>query len=230
MKDKKILIFKESGKQANFLKDVNEVKDIANSLIELYNSKQPWGRIETITDFESLYSNPLAMFDKTLLANIDISATGGRLPDPKTLAELFKIDRAGFMEEIGQSEPEEDCPGCKKRPQTIKVARIKISAKFYQYAEYLYFINGTFVLNDEAIKLHLDTLNVYAETDEQLKFYNHWVELCEMLNRHDKIHGINISGKQQTASALRVQLSEGMSGKFVINNMALAEQIRYIGK
>jgi len=227
MKDK-ILIYEDKGRRANFLKAVSEVRDKANELIQLYNDKQPWGRITTIEDFEDLYSDPLALFDKTLFANIDIKAIGGAIPDPKVLAELFKIDRPGFLSALGYavtSKNDDDCPGCKKSAQTIKVQRVRTSSEFYQYAEFLYFINGTFVLNDEAIKQHADSFNVYASMPQQREIYDHWRGLVEILNCHAVKYSLGQTDKDHICKALKLLQ---VNGKFLINDMALSEQIKYL--
>jgi hypothetical protein len=224
----KILIYEDKGQKANFLKTVNDVRDKANQLISLYNEKQPWGKINTLEDFETLYNDPLTLFDRTLLANIDIKAMGGRLPDPAVLSDLFHIDRTGFMEELGitgRANNEDDCPNCKKSAQTVKVRRIKEVAEFSEYAMFLYFINGTFVLNDDAIKQASDYFNVYADNPETIALYDHWQTLCKVLNQHDKKYPLSSSYRDQICKAFHLLQ---LNGKFIINDIELSEQIKYM--
>jgi hypothetical protein len=229
MKDR-ILVYEERGQKAQFLKAVTSVKDAANKLIQDYNSYQSWDLINTLNDFEELYSDPLGMFDKTLLQNIDISAKGNKKPDPVVLSSLFGIDRPGYMAVIGQTESvkDADCPDCAKKTQTVKVNRIKTNAEFYQYAEFLLFIDGLFQLNNKAISEYCDRFNIYADSPEQISLYNHWQSVCDILNKHDKQYVLSVSGKQQIASALKLQLSEATSGRFIVDNMRISETIKYM--
>lgn len=229
MKDR-ILILSESGKKSDFIKACTSVKDKGNELIDLFNQVQPWSRIETLKDFERLYDDPLKMLDQTLSENIDLKVSGNRLPQPGPLANLLGIDRAGYMATLGISEPMDidDCPTCNKKTQTVKVNRVKQIAEFYSYAEYLYFINGTFELNNSAIDQHCQELNVYAESDEQLKLYFYWDELVKTLNLHDKKYPLSGSEKDHLVKIFKLQLSNGSTGKFVINNIQLSEQIKYL--
>jgi hypothetical protein len=229
MKDK-ILIYLDRGKKAEFIKSCNAVKDAANKLIQDYNSYQDFAVISTLEQFENLYSDPLSEFDKTVLENTDIKAKGNKQPDPETLCKLFQIDRPGYMAAIGISEPlkDADCPDCAKKAQTVKVNRIKNNAVFYQYSEYFYFIEGSFILNDQAVNEHCDSFNIFAETPEQIALYQQWESLCDILNKHDKQYALSTSGKQQIAAALKLQLSEAISGKFIIDNMRISEIIRYM--
>ena len=97
-------------------------------LIQSYNSHQDFARIETLADFEKLYSDPLGMFDKTILENIDIKAKGNKQPDPSVLSALFQIDRPGYLAAIGQnvSVKDADCPDCaKKAPHQSKEYQIQ---------------------------------------------------------------------------------------------------------
>lgn len=230
MKTERILIYEDKGKKTDFIKSVNNAMQKANDLIQTYNEFQSWEVITTIQAFESLYSDPLGEFDKTLLANIDIKAKGNKQPDPSVLSALFQIDRPGFMEATGQSEPikDADCPDCQKKTQSIKVKNIKSNAEFYQYAEFLLFINGSFQLNNKAIIEHCDIFNIYAESPEQIALFNHWQGLCDTLNTHNKKYPIGGADVDRIAKVLKLQLSNGSSGNFVINNISLSEQIKYL--
>ena len=229
MKDK-IFIYSEAGKKQQFIKDVTDTLNQANDLIQKFNSFQDFRRIETLADFEKLYSDPLAMFDKTILENTDIKTKANLTPEIATLCTLFQIDRPGYMAAIGQSEPlKDDCPDCKKKTQSIKVKNVRSNAEYNKYAEFLLFINGLFQLNNSAVNELCDKFNIYAETPEQITLYNEWQSLCNILNHHDKRYTISPSGKDQISKALKLLLSEGMSGgRFIINNMALSEQIKYL--
>ena len=230
MKQEKILIWQNQGQKQDFKQSVNNAMQKANDLINAYNSFQDFAKIETLQEFEALHGDPLGMFDETILQNIDISAKGNKQPDPAVLASLFQIDRTGFMAATGQSEPvkDADCPDCQKKTQSIKVKNVKSNAEFSRYAEYMVFINGSFVLNNSAIETRCNEFNIYAESPEQIALFNHWQSVCNILNQHDRTYNISPSGKDQIAKALKLQLSEGIAGKFVTNNISLSEQIKYM--
>lgn len=222
----KILIYSDSGKRNEFIKSVNDTMQKANNLIQLFNSHQDFRKIETLQDFEALHADPLGVFDKTILQNIDISAKGNKQPDPSVLSALFQIDRPGYMAAVGQSEPiNADCPDCAKKTQTIKVSRIKNNAEYNLYAEYLFFINGLFCLNNKAINEHCDIFNIYAESPDQISLLKHWLEVCKVLNDHNKKYPMGLSNMDQVCRALKLQQ---LNGTFVINHMALSEQIKYL--
>jgi hypothetical protein len=223
----RILIYSDSGKRNDFIRSVNDIMLSSNKLIQAYNSYQDFTIINTLQDFEELFSDPLGMFDKTILQNIDIKAKGNKQPDPAVLSSLFQIDRPGYLAAIGQSGTviDADCPDCAKKTQSIKVSRIKYNAEYNQFASYLLFVNGFFQLNNNAINEFSDTFNVYAESQDQIDLYNHWQSVCNILNAHNKKYPLGSASRDQISKALKLQQAEG---KFVINNISLAEQIKFI--
>lgn len=230
MKNERILIYSETGKKQDFIKSCTAAMEQANHLMLTFSEYQDFARIETLADFEKLYSDPLGMFDKTILENIDIKAKGNKQPDPSVLSALFQIDRPGYMAAIGQnvSVKDADCPDCAKKAQTIKVKNIRSNAEFYQYAEFLFFINGSFQLNNSAIQTHCDIFNIYAESPEQIALFEHWQGLCDILNSHIKKYPIGGVDVDRIAKALKLRLSQGTSGSYIINLMELSQQIIYI--
>lgn len=230
MKTDKILIYEGKGQKTDFLKACTSVKDRANELTDLLNQAQSWSRIETLADFEKLYDDPLKFLDQILISNVDLKIAGGRMPNPAVLASLLGVDRLGYMAALGISEPTDidDCPTCNKKTQTVKVNRVKQIAEFYQYAEFIIFINGSFQLNNSAIQTHCDIFNVYAESSEQIALFRQWQGLCDTLNTHIKKYPIGGVDVDRIAKALKLQLSQGTSGTFVINSMELSQQIKYL--
>lgn len=225
MKNEKILLFEDRGKRTEFIKKVTEVKDKANDLIQLFNQTQPWQRIETIQDFQKLYDDPLKMLDQCLLSNIDLKIAGNKTPNAGVLASLLAVDRPAYMKALGIDEPsDDDCPGCKK--QTIKVTRIRINAEFYQYTDFLFFINGSWLLNQVAIDEHCDiNFNVYAESPEALKLVKHWEDLVKIINEHNRLYPLGSTHELNVARAFKLQQ---LNGKFLVNNLQLSEQVRYM--
>ncbi len=227
MKTERILIYEDKGKKTDFVKSVNNSMQKANELIQNFNEFQDFKLITTLEDFENLYSDPLGEFDKTIVDNIDIKAKGDKTPDPAVLSALFQIDRPGYMTAIGQSVfvKDADCPDCAKKAQTIKVKNIRSNAEFYSYAEYLFFINGSFQLNSNAINEHCDKFNIYAESPEQIALYNHWQGLCDTLNSHNKKYPVGNTAFEAICKTFKLLQLNGM---FIVNSMELSQQIKYL--
>jgi hypothetical protein len=224
--ENRILCYSDSGKRNDFIKSVNEMMQSANKLIQTYNSYQDFTKVTTLEDFETLHADPLGVFDKTIIEGCAIKSTSGKVPDPSVLSSLFKIDRAGYMAAIGQSEPikEDDCPGCQKKAHSVRLKNIRSNAEYNVYSGYLFFIGGLFQLNNKAINDHCDTFNVYAESPEQIALYNHWQSVCDILNAHNNKYPMGSASRDQVSKALKLQQ---LNDKFIINQMALSEQIKY---
>ena len=85
----KILIFEDNGAKNQFIANCETTKDQANDLITLFESFQDLSSVTTAEMFERLVSDPVGYFDAVLRSNVDMKMTGGREPEPATLATLF---------------------------------------------------------------------------------------------------------------------------------------------
>ncbi len=114
---------------------------------------------------------------------------------------------------------------CLKRIKLVNVKNIRSVAEYNRFAEYLVFVNGTFQLNNKVINEYCDTFNIYAETPEQIALYNHWQSVCDLLNIHNKKYPLGGTNMDQICKALKLQQ---VNDKFLVNQIALSEQIKYI--
>lgn len=183
---KKVLIFTDTHKQTDFENSIEVTQSEANRLIDLFHNFQPWNKIKTIEDFEALCSDPLGLFNRTLQNNsgVNIQATGGKLPNPEMVAKMLDIDLPSFTLIVkGQKIEPGSCKQCNKTPKVIKQGQGVISFQTYKkYQEYLIFDKGRFSINENAVSQKKESFQVFAETPEQIKVWNHWNDLCDMLN------------------------------------------------
>ena len=97
---KRELIFTDKGKQANFEKQVNQVMFKANDLCRIMNENQPFVKIKTRDEAESLILGTIEYYDSVILQNIKLPANN--LPvNVLKLCELYNIPRSEFLKSIG---------------------------------------------------------------------------------------------------------------------------------
>lgn len=158
----KTLLFTDHEAQANWQADIDDTRKKANELIFTFEKYQPWQKIETFADFYDLISDPMKLFDEVLLMNVNVSAVG-KTANPSVVADIFSIDRTRFAEKVK------------------KAIRLQV---FERHDKFLTFQNRGFILNDIAIKVEAERFRVYITTPEQQAVYDHWKNLCDLLNAH----------------------------------------------
>ena len=221
--EKRKMIWENKGEAIAFEKLIVNTMERCNSLIETFELFQDWKRIESLEDWIELISNPQEYFDSVLLASVNLS-TGGRQADPKALARLVQIDRESYLNIVAGKPIAEGCKPCQK----MKLKKGTSAISLYQYQsnqDYLTFDSGRFYLNGVTIAKKKEDFKIYADTPSRIEVVNFWQSLCNSLNQyHDKYH-INNEDKRLIGKALKLQLSEGFEGTFVINNHALSNEI-----
>ena len=221
----KILISTDNNAINEFKRSVTATAEAASSLIELYHTFQPWKRITTVEDFITLATDPADYFDSTLLDNVEFKARGVT-PDPARLAELIGIHRSSFLNLCsGLNIPDEDnCQPCGK--VRIKRGQRAISlSEFNRYRDYLTFDAGTFTVNTEAVDADLDRFNYYISTPEEVEIYNLYHDTVKLLNRITELSPITPAERQTIKTALKLHLSEGHAGSFMVNTETLKNAI-----
>lgn len=218
----KVLVFRDT-KRADQLRDtVAEVADRCNELTDLFNAFQPWVRINSVSEFEKLVNDPGKFFDETIVANVQVNG-GGRSVNPEAAAALFDISRAEFLNicaGIPVNDPE--CRPCQK--MRMKAGqRIVTVHTFNAYKEYLEFADGLFSINPDALEQAAGRFLIYADSPAQLAIVSHFDEICKALNSHLKLFGM--TDQKTVANALKLHLSEGMSGNFMPDRSYLVNQI-----
>lgn len=222
----KNLIFIDTGKQQNFLREVEAVKNEASALVQIFEDFQEFKKIDTLTEFEQLCSQPVQFFDDTLKANISLKMTGGRQPEPSVLADLFGLDRENYIRVIKGLPITESCLPCKTSKVIKKAGKPALDySKFHLYKNYLFFEAGAFNLNTEAIAARLEQYKTFASTPAQLAVLKHWQSLVDALNDHDKKYGIPGNTKQVIAKGLNLHLERAIEGAFMINTQFLKDEI-----
>lgn len=186
----KVLIFYDSQKAGDLDRNIEATQQGANDLIHIFESFQSYKKIQTLDEFESLVSDPLGLFDKTLQSNsgIDLKSSGGKIPNPKVIAEMYDIDRPSYISII---KGEKIVPGSCKSCGKLKIKRSGSAALSYstyrQYSSYLFWTdNNRFEINEEAIEEKKLTYQIFAETPAQIDCYNFWYNATETLNELNK--------------------------------------------
>ena len=222
MKQKEIY-YDKSGAEA-FEKSVIKTAESCNSLIETFESFQDWQKINTLQEWIELVSNPGEYFDKILLTSVNLS-TGGRQANPEVLANLVSVDRENYLNiTSGKAIIESECKPCQKMRLKKGASAINIY-QYQQFENYLVFNAGNFTLNEESVSAHKNSFKVYADTPAKSEIIDYWQSLCDTLNLyHDRYH-ISADNKIQISKALKLQLSEGVDGRFVVNNQAVSYEI-----
>ncbi len=193
---------------------VNEACQGANELIELYNEIQPWHTISSRDEADRLIAAPLAYLDSTLTSNIEFKAAGMK-PDPGKLAELFSIDRAGFQNRLlGLVVVQPDCEGCGEQPRTEKTPKAIHPQTFRQYADYLKFNGGAFVVDGAKLKAAAAGFETRADSPKAIEIVTHYEKLIEILNTHDEKYGLNFNDKDALKKIFSLHLSRGSEGTF----------------
>jgi len=224
--ENRILISTDKNGIAGFQKSVQSAATDANSLIELYHAFQPWQRINTVEDFITLVTNPADYFDSTLLSHVEIKAAGVT-PDPARLAELIGIHRSSFLNLCsGLNIPDTDnCPPCGKVRIKRGVRAISLYT-FEQYRDYLLFDAGSgFTVDVAKVDADLDKFNFYAETEEEIRVYRLHHDTVKMLNEYTTLSPISTAQRETIKTALKLHLTRGGEGDFVVDPEALKSSI-----
>lgn len=198
----KVLIHNDTAAAGDFQRSVENAMRRCNALIENFELFQPWQKITTTDLWVELASDPEKMFDEVLLANTELKAKG-RKPDPVALAQIFDINRDGFLDSIKSAISKSD---------------------YDDYSAYLSFNGGNFVLNNETIKTHLEGFKTYAVTPQQITILNHWQGICEILNKHAQKGYIGLSVLEQAGKLFGLRYV-GSEGKLFLNEENLLSEI-----
>jgi hypothetical protein len=197
----KIKIAEDTESKERIKININELIKKCNSLIRIFNKYQPFVKINSREDAESLLLGPAGYYDKVVLANIQLAQKTGLEINIQKVCELYGIDRSGYMSELGIT----DCPGCSGPKVKGKVNPfIEYSSK----AKFLSFEDGQFAPDSEAIEAGLDKYNVYCPP-EQVYLYRHYELLFDLLQ---KSLALNLIGSTQI-----IQICKALGNPFVYN-------------
>ena len=185
-KEQRILLYTDSRKKAEFQNGLEATQNGANDLVHVFCSFQDYLKITSLDEAETLIADPLGLFDKTLQSNsgIDLKFSGGKIPNPKVIAEMYDIDRPSYISIIkGEKIEPGSCKSCGK-------LKIKQSGKgalknvtYHQYKKYLIWNdNNRFEINESNVFEKLENFSYYIEDPTSLETYNYWHDLNNILN------------------------------------------------
>ena len=220
---KRELIFTDKGKQANFEKQVNQVMFKANDLCRIMNENQPFVKIKTRDEAESLILGTIEYYDSVILQNIKLPANN--LPvNVLKLCELYNIPRSEFLKSIGLNPDHvSGCDTCKPS-KTVKVKGESIISfdQYNYYSEFLIWGNGFFDLNNSAIEIKKQSYCTYIENNNQSEYYNHFVNLAKVLNDEIRISKLGTEKINQLANITGLLI---IDNKLVLNDLKLSQTI-----
>ena len=222
----KLLIYEDNGAKNTFIAACETTKEQAEDLITLFESFQDLSSVTTAEMFERLVSDPVGYFDAVLRSNVDMKMTGGREPEPATLATLFGYNRIDYVKSIQGMPITSGCKSCKGETIVRKTKAALTEARWEAYKDYLTFTPSGFVLNDEAITEYCKKFDYYAETPQQLETAELFTQLIGVLNRIDALSPLAPTDKEHLVRMFGIAIEHPpYVGKFLINPQSLMEQI-----
>jgi hypothetical protein len=232
---KKILINANRDKVAEWENAVESVQDKANRLITTFLTFQPWKKITTLKDFISLVTDPIKVMIQVLQANsgVNLQASGGLLPDPSMVAKLFNLDYENYVNIIeGRKVAEGSCKPCNSKVKIIQTGKGVLNLRtFNEYEKYLIWDNGHFLLNETAIDEHKASFEKYISEPQEIAVYNHFYELCRILNLHAKLNYIGSTDLDKFAKLLNGRLLFSFqSGTLSVDEQSLINEIANLNK
>jgi hypothetical protein len=222
----KKLIYKDTGAKTTFRNEVETVRNKVNSLITAFNETQDFTTIDSQEQFELLIQNPADYFDSILIQNCELKTKTGRKPEASILANLFGINREGYLEAIGWEVVNDFSTkgGTKAQPKLIHQKELITASKYSDFKAYLVF-DRFFKLNEPAIEEKLNDFDIYAESPETLKLVEHYEELSRVLNEAIIFHKVGGIKLQELAKMFGLLT---LDNKLVINYYSLSQQIKYL--
>ena len=224
MKDNRILIYSDRAASEKLERNVNEVAEACNSVVEIFESFQEWKKITTHSEWLELVGDPGEYFDEVLLSNVNMSA-GGRKPDPETAAKLFSVDRENYLSMVaGKRIVDPECKPCQKMKIRKGTSAISIN-NYQQFESLLLFNSGHFTINEETITLKQEEFKIYLQTEKQHKYYDHFVSLAKILNEHIEINKLGTAQIDQLKSITGLLI---LNGKLIIDEIKMSTAIKYM--
>ena len=222
----KILIFEDNGAKNQFIANCETTKDQANDLITLFESFQDLSSVTTAEMFERLVSDPVGYFDAVLRSNVDMKMTGGREPEPATLATLFGYNRIDYVKSIQGMPITSGCKSCKGETIVRKTRPALTDARWTAYKSFLTFTPSGFELNDEAIELYCQKFNYYATEPKQLEVVELFNQLIDALNKFDEMTPLRQTDKENLTRMFKIGIERPpFDGKFLIEPRMLMELV-----
>jgi len=222
----KVLIYLDNGAKNQFIANCETTKDQANDLITLFESVQDLSSVTTAEMFERLVSDPVGYFDAVLRSNVDMKMTGGREPEPATLAKLFGYDRESFVKSIEGLPITEGCKSCKGETVIRKTKAALKDSRWSAYKNYLTFTPEGFILNEAEIEKHCERFKTFAENEQQIAVVDQYNTLVTILNSFDEMFPLAGPDKETLTRIFGLHIEHPpYQGRFLINSEHLRNQI-----
>lgn len=203
MSEKKLVFF-DHGRYNNFVKDIETIVSKANGIINAWHKTQSWHTVETEADALELLTDPAGRLDAVISENVGMKA-GKVKPDAQKLADLYNINRLGFLEYV-----------------TVK-ARFTIN-QLSANEKYIQWQGRAFVVNTEAVEAAKSKFAIYAETERQQLIFKHYETLRDLLALHAKLGFIAPGELQKVCETLNLAYA---NNRIYLNEMKLSQLINY---
>lgn len=203
MSEKKLVYF-DHGRYNVFTKDIETIVSKANGIINAWHKTQSWHTVETEADALELLTDPAGRLDAVIGENVGMNA-GKVKPDAQKLADLYNIDRRGFLEFVTVK---------------AKFAINQLSAN----AKYIQWQGRAFVVNAEAVEAEKERFAIYAETERQLLIFKHYETLRDMLALHAKLGFIAPGELQKVCEVLNLAYA---NNRIYLHEIKLSQLINY---
>jgi hypothetical protein len=152
--------------------------------------------------------------------------TGGREPEPATLATLFGYNRIDYVKSIQGMPITSGCKSCKGETIVRKTRPALTDARWTAYKSFLTFTPSGFVLNDEAIELYNAKFDYYATEPKQLEVVELFNQLIDALNKFDEMTPLRQTDKENLTRMFKIGIERPpFDGKFLIEPRMLMELV-----
>lgn len=191
---KKVLIYTNEEGRKNELKTIKQYLSNTNAVLDTFHSLQSFSKLDNRHAAINFLKAPVETFDSLVLKASGIKGA----VNPDAVASIFGIDRNKMIDTVS------------KQP-VIRDSGIRNQTGLYKWQEafaaLLVFEGANFILDTEAVELHLEKFSVFAETPEELEILRYHENFCNVFNTHTKKIGLKSSaGQSKMASDLKTSL------------------------
>jgi hypothetical protein len=158
-----------------------ELVNTLNQLLSVYQSKHNhFGQSIDESFVYHLMSQPVEAFDELLIVNSPLKPIPGKTIDAEKLSDLVGIDRKGFIQSFTVL-----LPGSKNFYNKVGMTALFKLAESDKHV--VLWKGGKFEINEKALLAQCEIYKIYAESSEQIAEIEYWENLCETLNKQEKL-------------------------------------------
>src|SRR5690554_4390392 len=191
---KKVLIYTNEEGRKKELETIEQYLSNTNAVLDTFHGLQSFSKMDNPHAAINFLKAPVETFDSLVLKASGIKGA----VNPDAVASIFGIDRNKMIDAVA-SQP------------VIRDSGIRNQTGRYKWQEafaaLLVFEDTNFILDTEAVELHLEKFSVFAETSEELEILRYHENFCNVFNTHTKKIGLKSSaGQGKLASDLKTSL------------------------